>query len=179
MRASIGDPRSKLFSHDLVDLAPSGWDDDGRLLGRPDRAGDAILSWREIDMDSRRLGVVAVFVSAFALAGCGGPRLDVAPSIVPAEGQEEFFTIDKVSLVDQGSRQFVNIRMSVWKDLPSPLVYDVIALGDVTVSKNVPTGVSGEEPGGRELSIPVEKSFAGGKLLFHLLEVAASAPASL
>jgi len=110
------------------------------------------------------------------LVGCGGTRLDVGPAVESTD--KEYVDVTNVSLVQEGRRQYVEIRLSVWKDFPSPLVYDVIARGEKLVQQNVPTNISGAEAGSRTLKIPAESAFAGGKILFHLLEHPASAPAS-
>ena len=122
------------------------------------------------------VGAVSVVLGLAVLTGCGAEKLGVAPSVTSDD--HEYVMIDNATLVEEGGRQFVEISMTVWKDFPSPLVYDVVAEGDKAVKQNVPTDISGAEAGGRTLRVPSEASFAGGKIVFHLLERPASAPAS-
>ena len=123
-----------------------------------------------------RMGWIAI-VTLVLLSGCGGPRLDMPPAVSSAD--EEYVCIDNATLEDVDGKQVVRIRMSVYKDLPSDLVYDLLAGeggADVIIQQNVPTGIKRDEPGGRTIDIPVHEAMDGGKILFHLIEVPASQP---
>ena len=116
-------------------------------------------------------------VTLALLSGCGGPRLEMPPAV--SSGDEEYVRIDNATLEEVEGKQVVRIRMSVYKDLPSDLVYDLLASeggADVMIQQNVPTGIKRDEPGGRTIDIPVHEAMDGGKILFHLIEVPASQP---
>ena len=123
-------------------------------------------------------------VATLALAifcGCGGPRLDLPPSVVSTD--DKHVVVENATLEMVARKQVVRVRLAIYEALPSDLLYDVVTSEggtDAVVKQDVPTGIDGTEPGSRTIDVPAEEALRGGKIVFHLAEVPASqeAPAS-
>ena len=123
--------------------------------------------------------VAAVALACVSCGGCGGPRLEMPPSVI--SDNDEYVHPANASLEMVDGKQVVRVELTIFEELPGDLVYDLVTSGsegDVTVRKNVGTGIKRDEPGVKTVDIPVEEALKGGKIVFHLLEEpAATGPA--